>query len=58
MFHENVTELNILRISLKLNAIHSKNTVCESTETTFSMLVFLAVQPLKVTSSINLLSEM
>ena len=35
MFHENVTGLNTLRISLKLNAIHS--------ETIFSMLVFLAV---------------
>ena len=35
MFHENVTGLNTLRISLKLSAIHS--------ETIFSMLVFLAV---------------
>ena len=35
MFHENVTGLYTVRISLKLSAIHS--------ETIFSMLVFLAV---------------
>lgn len=53
MFHEITAEPNTVRISLKLYAIYFETNCHESTETIFSKVIFLAVLPLKATSSIN-----